>query len=54
MIAGELPGAALGIGGGVLLPTRSARYVRRSPPEVLARLRENRLGAMTPAAQRSA
>ncbi|WP_280382891.1 lipase family protein [Nocardia wallacei] len=47
-----IPGAALGIGGGMLLPTRSARYVHRSPlevPEVLARLRENRLGAMAPA-----
>ncbi|WP_280258173.1 lipase family protein [Nocardia wallacei] len=48
-----LPGAALGIAGSMVLPTRSARYVRRHPlevPEVLARLRENRLGAMPPAA----
>ncbi|MBF6171833.1 lipase [Nocardia blacklockiae] len=48
-----LPGAALGIAGSLVLPTRSARYVRRHPlevPEVLARLRENRLGAIPPAA----
>nr|WP_051161144.1 lipase family protein [Nocardia transvalensis] len=47
-----LPGAALGIGSSIVLPTHSARYVRRSPlevPEVLARIREGRLGDMAPA-----
>ncbi|MFI6870329.1 lipase family protein [Nocardia sp. NPDC050406] len=48
-----VPGFALGMGYGAVLPTQSARFVRRHPleiPEVLARLRENRLGSIPPAA----
>lgn len=48
-----VPGFALGMGYGAILPTQSHRFVHRHPldiPEVLARLRENRLGSIPPAA----
>ncbi|MBF6235933.1 lipase family protein [Nocardia otitidiscaviarum] len=47
-----VPGFAFGMAYGAVLPTQSARFVHRHPlevPEVLARVRENRLGSIPPA-----
>lgn len=48
-----VPGFALGMGYGAVMPTQSHRFVSKHPleiPEVVARLRENRLGHIPPAA----